>query len=293
MMAPPAIHNAAFWGKIDDLRAELAEGVSPDLAYSEEWSDFDDTGPRAFTMTPLHYLIDSGGFNPNEEQLDSLLVCLGLLLAAGANPNLEQVGGRDSENIPQTAPGFLRTPLQLAMDAPGPWTPRFAADFVFQLLEAGADVNARGSQNLTALHTAARKGSIYCAPLLIDAGANINALSSNGSTPLDTAFASADEYMHEASVRAGGKGTTAFERGARNCHRVATILLRADARTAVYPTADISDPYARRVLGAGGFKKYERAHLAALTATFAPKLPALPADAVRVVVAFCFHVGYY
>ena len=99
--------------------------------------------------------------------------------------------------------------------------------------------------------------------------------------------------MHEASVRAGGKGTTAFERGARNCHRVATILLRADARTAVYPTADISDPYARRVLGAGGFKKYERAHLAALTATFAPKLPALPADAVRVVVAFCFHVGYY
>ena len=97
----------------------------------------------------------------------------------------------------------------------------------------------------------------------------------------------------QASVRAGGKGTTAFERGARNCHRVATILLRADARTAVYPTADISDPYARRVLGAGGFKKYERAHLAALTATFAPKFPALPADAVRVVVAFCFHVGYY
>ena len=162
MMAPPAIHNAAFWGKIDDLRAELAEGVSPDLAYSEEWSDFDDTGPRAFTMTPL-----------------------------------------------------------------------------------------------------------------------------------DTAFASADEYMHEASVRAGGKGTTAFERGARTCHRVATILLRADARTAVYPPADISDPYARRVLGAGGFKKYERAHLAALTATFAPKFPALPTDTVRVVVAFCFHVGYY
>ncbi len=158
MMAPPAIHNAAFWGKIDDLRAELAEGVSPDLAYSEEWSDFDDTGPRAFTMTPLHSLIDAGGFLPNEEQLDSLLVCLGLLLAAGANPNLEQVGGR---------------------------------------------------------------------------------------------------------------------------------------RTAVYPTADISDPYARRVLGAGGFKKYERAHLAALTATFAPKVPALSTDTVRVVVAFCFHVGYY
>ncbi len=74
---------------------------------------------------------------------------------------------------------------------------------------------------------------------------------------------------------------------------MATILLRADARTAVYPIANISDPYVRRVLGAGGFQRYERAHLAALTATFAPKFPALPTDAVRVVVAFCFHVGYY
>ena len=51
-MNPPAIHNAAFWGNVDNLRAELAEGVSPDLAYSDEhWSNFDDTGPpRAFTI---------------------------------------------------------------------------------------------------------------------------------------------------------------------------------------------------------------------------------------------------
>jgi len=55
-MNPPAIHNAAFWAKVDNLRAELAEGVSPDLAYSEEWSDFD-LGTGAFTMTPLHYLL--------------------------------------------------------------------------------------------------------------------------------------------------------------------------------------------------------------------------------------------
>ena len=30
-----------------------------------------------------------------------------------------------------------------------------------------------------------------------------------------------------------------------------------------------------------------------VTATFAPKFDALPTDAVRVVVAFCFHAGYY
>ena len=278
----PPIHHAAYLGKKDDLRAELDKGVSPDLAYTEEWSHHDKTG--AITVTPLHRLLETlrdyslGGPTEQDE-----LACLNLLLAAGANPNLAQLG-----DFGHVEPGVSRTPLQLAVRAPNR-----SAEFVARLLAAGADVNARGSQNLTTLHTAARRGSVHCAPLLIDAGADVNALSSNGSTPLDTALASADEYMYEASVRAGGKGTTAFESGARNCHRVALVLLRADARTAVYPTADISDPYVRRVLGAGGFTRYERAHLTALTATFAPKFPALPTDAVRVVVAFCFHVGYY
>ena len=149
----PAIHVAAFWGHIDNLRAELAKGVSPDLAYSEEWSRH---------------------------------------------------------------------------------------------------------------------------------------------TPLDTAFATADASMDKARTATNGKFKGTYEGAARRCHRVALILLRADARTAVYPWAtNLSDPYVRRVLRAGGFKRYERAHLAALTATFAPKFPALPTDAVRVVVAFCFHVGYY
>ena len=80
---------------------------------------------------------------------------------------------------------------------------------------------------------------------------------------------------------------------ARRCHRVALDLLRADAMCVVYDYDNTSDPYVRRVLGAGGFRRYERAHLAALTATFEPKFPALTTDAVRVVVAFCFHVGYY
>jgi len=270
----PAIHNAAYLGKMDDLRAELDKGVSPDLAYSEEWSHSGQTG--AITATPLHRLLDRG-FPARS--------CLNLLLAAGANPNLEQVGGTvlDSRDVTVDR-GFLRTPLQLAVGV---------AHFVARLLEAGADVNARGSHNLTALHTAAQNGAVDCAPLLIDAGANVNALSSNGSTPLDTAFAVADEYMDMARAAPGGKSKLACEFAARNCHRMALVLLRADARTAAYPIANLSDPYVRRVLGAGGFKRYERAHLAALTATFAPKFDALPTDAVRVVVAFCFHVGYY
>ena len=285
----PTIHNAAFRGDVGDLRAELDKGVSPDLAYSAEWSNSNGSG--AFTMTPLHRLLDGWvkyGIAPRDA-----LSCLNLLLAAGANPNLEQVGGAWIEfgvnNIPR---GFLRTPLQLAVLK----ISRGSAElFVARLLDAGADVNARGSQNLTALHTAARYGSVECAAPLIDAGANTNALSLNGSTytPLDIALAAADVMMYRARTTMHLPFKESLEFEARRCHRVALDLLRTDARTVVYDYDNASDPYVRRVLGAGGFRRYERAHLAALTATFAPKFPALPTDAVRVVVAFCFHVGSY
>ena len=83
------------------------------------------------------------------------------------------------------------------------------------------------------------------------------------------------------------------EREARVRLRVAKTLLRAGARTAALPTAAIDDRYIRRVLEAGGFGAYERNHVTALTATFAPKIPALPSELVRHIVAFAFHAGYY
>ena len=96
----PPIHNAAYRGEIDNLRAELDKGVSPDLAYIEEWSHHDETG--AITMTPLHYLLH-GARAPNA------LSCLDLLLAAGANPNFEQLG-----DFGCVEPGVSRTPLAIA-----------------------------------------------------------------------------------------------------------------------------------------------------------------------------------
>ena len=51
-------------------------------------------------------------------------------------------------------------------------------------------------------------------------------------------------------------------------------------------------PYLGRILSAGGFKNYERAHLAALTKTLSPKL-ALPPALVRTVVEFYLHAGFY
>ena len=60
--------------------------------------------------------------------------------------------------------------------------------------------------------------------------------------------------------------------------------------TVAHPTA----AYLRKVRAAGGIKKYERAHLNALTASFAPKFShLLPPELVRRVVEYAFHVGDY
>ena len=50
--------------------------------------------------------------------------------------------------------------------------------------------------------------------------------------------------------------------------------------------------YLRKVAAAGGYRNYERNHLNALSATFAPKLShLLPPEMVRRVVEYAFDVG--
>ena len=77
---------------------------------------------------------------------------------------------------------------------------------------------------------------------------------------------------------------------AQKRRRLYPILLRAGAtlQTRLY-----YDDYLLKVRAAGGFQKYERAHLNALAATFLPKLPSLPPELVRRVVEYAFHVGDY
>ena len=41
------------------------------------------------------------------------------------------------------------------------------------------------------------------------------------------------------------------------------------------------------------WKKFEQAHLATLTKTFAPKFPMLPPEMVRHILTFGFHAGFY
>ena len=65
-------------------------------------------------------------------------------------------------------------------------------------------------------------------------------------------------------------------------------------RAGVSLPAETDDTYLRKVIAAGSFQNYERAHLNAIAATFAPKFShLLPPELVRRVVEYAFHVGDY
>ena len=94
----------------------------------------------------------------------------------------------------------------------------------------------------------------------------------------DTAFAGLLE-RREGEIKAV---ENRWERGRRQ-----TV---PDQTWTAHPTA----AYLRKVRAAGGFRRYERAHLNALAATFAPKFShLLPPELVRRVVEYAFHVGDY
>ena len=72
------------------------------------------------------------------------------------------------------------------------------------------------------------------------------------------------------------------------------MLLRAGAALPAVTALRTDDTYLRKVIAAGGFRQYERAHLNAIVASFAPKLShLLPPELVRRVVEYAFHVGDY
>ena len=153
------------------------------------------------------------------------------------------------------------------------------SDLVSLLLQARANLNAADLSNATALHvlvTAAAQGydngtinlgRADCAEVLLAAGADMNARNDFGQTPHNMVF----------------------QNDNRGSRWLWPVFLRAGAEIPINNT----DPYIVRVRNAGGFKKYEQAHLARLTNTFEPKLPMLPKELVRHVVSFWLHAGYY
>ena len=90
-------------------------------------------------------------------------------------------------------------------------------------------------------------------------------------------------------------GSTALDMALMQGHqqRIYPLLLRAGATHSQGTTCD--NAYLRKVRAAGGFKKYERNHLNAITAIFVPKFAhrSLPPEMVRRVVECAFRVGDY
>ena len=156
------------------------------------------------------------------------------------------------------------------------------------LLSHGAEVNTRANDDRdvtsTLLHTAVSFAHYSVVSLLLKAGAAVNALTRDfkgtppgepaPATPLDMAFV-------------------------YGCRTTVSILLRAGGVLNRYqrPGFDLarstSGVYLAKVDASGGFKKYEQAHLATLTKTFAPKFPMLPPEMVRHILTFGFHAGFY
>ena len=95
----------------------------------------------------------------------------------------------------------------------------------------------------------------------------------------------------------------------KDCQVVVSLLLRAGAHisaeeiTRVVAASNLwgnkrvlpgpLDRYLKKVIAAGGFTAYERAHRARLVAMLVPKLTHMPADAISHMVDFAFHVGFY
>ena len=192
----------------------------------------------------------------NNNAADDRVVCFQLLRDAGANLEATNLVGS--------------TALIYAAE-------NGDAKMVSLLVEAGVNVDAANSSSCTALHFAARgsiensffaDGATECVKVLLAAGADIDFRARDGRRPFDRAL-----HFY--------------------CRRQWPLFLRAGAEIPRAPCENLTHPYIVRVQNAGGFKKYEQAHLARLTNTFEPKLPLLPPELVRHVVSFWLHAGYY
>ena len=120
------------------------------------------------------------------------------------------------------------------------------------LVQSGVNVDAITTNDSTALHVAVRKREIDCVQVLLAAGADIDARSTSGGSSFDIALSPlyGDRRLWPLFLRAGAEIPT------DNTH------------------AQFRDPYIVRVRNAGGWKKYEQAHLARIASIL--ETPLLP-----------------
>jgi ankyrin repeat protein len=204
---------------------------------------------------------------------------------------------------PDVTDDYGRTPLHYLC---GPLHPQASSNTTaaddrraacFKLLrDAGANLEATNSSSWTPLHCAVSIGSVGLVSLLVQSGVNVDAATTGGTTALHFAVRMGPNNCLEVLLAAGaslnlreGHGLTAFSLAllSRTNRWMWPLFLRAGAEI---PT-DNTDRYIVRVRNAGGFKKYEQAHLARITSIL--ETPLLPPELVRKVLEYWLHAGYY
>ena len=183
--------------------------------------------------------------------------------------------------------------------------PDARVDCLHVLLEAGADIHAPDDPQRTPLHYAASQSNEEVVAALLEAGADVNRGDIHGETPLHRACVRSDSVVEPALVLirngAAVDARTLQNLSGKRCtpldyailqprhRRFLPILLRNGAALPAHTT----NAYIQKVISAGGLGRYERNHLNALVATFAPKFDQLPKELVRLVAEYAFHVGDY
>lgn len=102
------------------------------------------------------------------------------------------------------------------------------------LLSAGVELNAKGAESNTPLHTAASLENPQAVLMLLNAGANVNLTNDNGSTPLHLAAATGDSDSVQFLLAAGAnpqamdrEGDTPLKRAMRSGDQKTIDLLRS------------------------------------------------------------------
>ena len=313
---PKEIHVAARNLDAERLRALISNGAcDPDATYV--WAV--EAGGRVRRRTAVDAVIS--GLSPSRlAELDigrdaacgHAAACIAALLEAGASPH-----GAEGPPLPPD------TDLEEEEEStywearrhelPGPVVKAAMmgyAPLVELLCEAGADVHSW--RNLAAtgeypLHYAVRDGHVEVVRTLVRLGANADVYADTEYTdspdrlifvtPLDIAIICHRRRMYPLLLRAGARLTRAELDKFGGDHFDAWGNLIEDPQFQEPPMtpdrADADSPYLAKVLAAGSYKAYEKAHLKRLVDMFLPKFPDLPAEIIPNIVRHWGHVGYY
>ncbi len=194
------LHEAARACKVDRMRQILLQRPSLNEADADG-------------LTPLHIAIDA-----------RQIVCVGMLLEAGADRGVRDRSGRtaldaaDRIEDPRDR-GAIRMFLdsrfaqKVTPKAQGPrpgsleyWVLRGQSDVVKMMLSLGADPNAPGTGGSTPLADAALKGDVEVVRALLARGARPNVVSPAGTQPIhDAALGGSAEVIREL-VKQGADG---------------------------------------------------------------------------------------